>query len=475
MAINLGKFSGKKIPTIIGMVLLLVGMVAGVLAVGQQQGWFTKAGPTATPRSVKITNVKEDSFTVSWVSDTSVSGFIKYGDSASNMKLTIGDSRDQTTGTASLYTTHFINVKGLKPTTTYYFELGSGSQTYNNEGQPYKVTTAANLANPPAADTINGKVLLASGQPAPGVIVYVDMDGGAPLSTLTRSSGVWTLPLSQIRTVDLAKYLTYDKTNGKISITVTGADLGSATATVTTNNDSPVPDITLGQTQNFQAQGTPPQAGTPSAQVATATPSAVTLPAQGEADGQVATASAGAGFGGLADLESAYEATLSVKLKSIAEGETIATSSPEIKIQAPVGTKIKITVHSNFEQTTTVTADADGLVDWTPPEGLEPGEHEVTLEYVDENGITQTIVKKFTVLAAEPDTTYGGLPAFTATPSAEVTATPSARTTMPSTESGVPESGVMTPTLILLIAGSLLFVGGIIWQQKLARILNIFI
>jgi hypothetical protein len=359
-----------------------------------------------------------------------------------------------------------VNIKSLKPKTTYYFSIGSGSVTYDDAGKPYQIATGASLGAAPAADTINGKVLLASGQPAPGVIVYVDLEGAAPLSTITRASGVWTLTLSQARTVDLAKYLTYDRNTAKLAITVTGADLGSATATATTNNDSPVPDITLGQTQNFISQATP------SAQVTT-TPSGVLTPAPVLV---TPTTSAGTstGFGGLTNLESAYEATLSVKLKSITEGEIIATSSPEITFQAPVGTRVKITVNSDSEQTTTITTDADGLVDWTPPEGLEPGEHEVTLEYVDESGITQKIVKKFTVLAAD-STAYGGLPAFTATPSAVVTATASGRVAMPSTESGVPESGTATPTMILLALGTLLFIGGIIWQKQLAKLINLFL
>lgn len=451
MAIDFSRLGGKKIPTIIGIVLLLGGLIAGVVAVGQSQGLFTRAGPTATPRQVKITNIREDGFTVSWISDTSVSGFVKYGEAAGSLSKTVGDERDQLSGEASLYTTHYITIRGLKPKTAYFFTVGSGSVSYDNQGQPYTVTTGVAIGSPPAADTINGKVLLASGQPAPGVIVYVNLEGGGEMSALTRASGVWSLPLSQMRTADLSKYLEYDKTNARVAILAQGADLGTATVTTTTGNDSPVPDITLGTTQNFEGVATP-----------SALPVVTPSPA--------ATASAiGDGFGELTDLDAAYEATLSVKLTTIDEREVVATSSPEIKVEGPVGTRVTITVRSD-PQTTTVTVDADGAISWTPPVGLEPGTHTVTLTYTDSNGILQTIDRTFTVLAAEP-VAQGGLPSFTATPSATPTSTPTAtpRAAMPSTAAGVPESGVESVTLILLMLGGLLFGAGIFWQMKLAK------
>ncbi len=534
MKLELGDLMSRRMPAILGVVLLLGGLIAALFLVGQSQGLLTRAGPTSTPRSVKTTNVKEDSFTVSWISDTKVTGFIRYGEEKGSLNRTLSDDRDQLSGSSEMYTTHYITVKGLKPNTKYYVKLGSGSKTYGSSGteEPYEIKTGGVIAEKPEVDVINGKVLLSSGQSAPGVIVYVDIPGGAPLSSLTRTTGAWTLTLSLVRTVDLAGYLGYNKETEVLSILAQGADLGTATATVTTNNDTPVPDIALGQNLDLQTgadvqlQGKTVEIqdnglsanrlevipgeivtvinkdGVPHSVTAkdnsfdtglisgggnatfTSPPAVGDYPFEDSANpgvesltgvltvkesDLVGAGQTGGGFGELADLSQAAEATLSVKLLNPGvSGESIATSSPEIRIQGPTGTKVKITVNST-PQTTEVTIDSDGVVGWTPPSRLETGQHTVVVEYTDTQGVVQRITRLFTVLAAQPSG-QGGLPAFTATPSATPTSTPSAspsgtpRSTMPATGSGIPEPGVISLTIAILALGVGLFFGGIAWQ-----------
>ena len=80
----------------------------------------------------------------------------------------------------------------------------------------------------------------------------------------------------------------------------------------------------------------------------------------------------------------------------------------------------------------------------------------------DKNGLLQKITRTFIVLASGES----GLPAMTATPSGTATPSPtptsttSGRTSMPSTTSGIPSSGYLTPTFIVFIMGfSLIFLG----------------
>lgn len=566
-------FSSKKIPTILGITILLVGVVVGVFLITTQGNFALglKAGPTSTPRQVKFSNISDTSITVSWITDTSVSGFVKYGEG--NPSSTLSDNRDQVAGSTGQYTTHYVTLRNLKTKTPYSLLIGSGSQTYDNNGQPYSVSTAPVASGKqPSADTISGKVVLPSGQPAPGVIVFVEIEGASPMSAITKNSGVWSIPLSSTRTQDLKGYLTYDPQSTKLNLTVQGADLGTATAVVTTANDNPVADITLGQstdlsngitstesaqsktviTQNlititngtytptsltvnpgdtitvvnqdiashsatsekkefntgviapssqktFNAPLTPGnytfsdtlnpklatlkgnlivQSGTNQSVSTSQLPAPIVTPSSAPVASPTGSLTPG-GIGGLGNLDSP-EATLSVKLLSpVQSGETVATTFPEIKIQGPVGQKVKIEVHSTNPQSTNVTIGKSGTVDWTPPKGLAPGEHTVTLTYLDDAGVTQTITKTFTVAA---DTTTGGigganLPQYTATPSATVTPTEvptvSPRTSMPSTASGMPESGVLTPTLVLFTLGIALFMGGLFWQVKIVPKNNI--
>ncbi len=455
----------KKIPTILGLLLLLVGVGAGVYLVASNQSLdlFSKAGPTATPRQVKVSNIESDGATISWVTDTRVKGFIKYGTSKNSLDNTVADDRDQTSGEGSQYTTHYVSLNNLQASQEYFYAIGSGSQVYQNDGQPYQFRTAPTSGGKPAADTINGKIVVADGESAPGTIVYVQIQGGDLRSALSKETGTWTLPLATTRTKGLSQYLSYDRQKERLTITAQGGELGTATAQVYSGQASPVPDIKLGETHNFLDEA--PQ------QVAEPTPTSA--PVQ-ESDGEVATDSAG--FKDLSDEE--LSGLEEVELVNPGQdGENVATSSPALQVKGPVGKKITITVESE-PQTAEGVIGEDGSYVWTPPENLEPGEHTVTIEYEDDNGILQTIKRSFTVLAAGDS---DDLPSITATDSATPTLTPtptpiateSGRTTMPSTESGVPDPGTMTPTLLVLLSGVFLFATGIIWQIRLLKVKNI--
>lgn len=451
----------KKIPTILGLMILLLGVGAGVYLVASNQSLdlFSQAGPTAVPRQVKVSNIGGDEVSISWVTDSAVKGFIKYGTSKNNLKNTVADDRDQVSGSESQFTTHYVSLRNLKPDQEYFYVVGSGSKTYQKEGEPYQFKTAPSLGSKPAAHTINGRIVVAGGEGAPGTIVYVQMRGGSLRSALSKESGRWTLPLATTRTKDLSQYLNYDRQNERLTITAQGGELGTATAQVYSGQASPVPDIKLGEAHNFLEEGQ---------QVAQPTPT----PTEAKDEEKVATESAG--FKDLTDEELKESEEIEIVNPS-QEGENVATSSPALQVKGPVGKKVKITVESEPQSTEGV-IEEDGSFIWTPPEELEPGEHTVTIEYEDENGLLQTIKRSFTVLAAEDSdlpsvtATESATPTPTETPTPTPTATESARTTMPSTESGVPAPGMLTPTLGILMIGIILFITGIIWQIRLSKV-----
>lgn len=444
----------KRIPTVVGLLILLGGLVAGVILVNNRQNIGTKAGPTASPKNVKITNLSANTYSVSWTTDTPVTGFLKYSENPGKITTPAGDIRDQISGTAQSYTSHYVNVSSLKPDTTYYFLIGSGPQTYNDEGKPFQVRTGPQVI-PPPEDVITGKVVSAVGEPSNGAIVYVDIEGGQTLSTVTKTDGTWRLNLASTRSKS-GEVITYDTEKALLSIFVQGGTVGTATAITNTGNDSPVPDIVLGKNQSFID-----------------TIAALTEEQASE------SAKTGEGFKELAaipnqtvEVNLPEEATGSLKIINPAiNGEMIATSSPEFRGNSLPGTDIKITVHSDLEQTQLIKADKDGVWSWTPPEGLEPGIHTLTLEYNDENGVLQKVERTFTVLAAGDSL---GLPAFTATPSAtptiaSISATPTIIITptiitevvMPATTSGIiTEAGTEAYAFVLAGAGVIMFILG---------------
>jgi hypothetical protein len=236
-----------------------------------------------------------------------------------------------------------------------------------------------------------------------------------------------------------------------MAIFVQDGALGTATAQATTASDSPVADITIGQA------------------VANNTSTTTTNPTP-------AANNSGSKFSSQA-FNPATEVTSAGELVLLtpASGERVNTTTPIITGTAPKNTKVTIEVNSTTKITDSVRADASGNFEYTVPQGLEPGAHTVTISALV-NGVVKKITKSFVVEAAgESDnpvktaTPSGQLkptpiPTTKASPTPKPTATP--RVSMPSTASGVPTSGELTPTLLLLIlGGALVFMGAFSYKR----------
>lgn len=449
-----------RIPTILGLLVLLVGLVVGIFLVQSGQVFFLRASPEITPDEVKITNVSDTYFTVSWITQKETSGFIKFGES-STLEQTTTDDRDQVSGQTGSFNTHHITVKNLKPQTRYYFKLGSGGRIFDDHGKPYEIKTASSSPVPPLSDLASGKVFLPEKIPAEGAIVYLSLSNTTPQSTLVGANGSWLIALSTAYALDLAGLASYDPSAQTEEIYVQGGKNGKANAITTTANDNPVSDIILGKSYDFREQGQ-------------ATSSAQTTGTIPKLTGPISSKFS------LLEMGTPTLATESGKLSIInpsRDGEALNTKKPEFSGTGPAGKKIQILIESP-QYNGTATVGKSGLWAWTPPADLEPGEHQITITYLG-----KSFTRNFKVLAAGTS----DLPALTATPSATTTpqitptrapsptptlkptptpttrltptlspaptAPPSARTAMPATTSGVPTSGDLTPTFLIFIIG----------------------
>ena len=237
----------------LGIIILIVGLVAGVILVNMRQGLESKAGPSESPKNLKISNLNSSTFSVSWTTDTPLTGLIKYSEDPAKIVTPAGDVRDQISGTSQSYNSHTVNVSGLSPSTTYYFLIVSGSGTYDDNGKPFQVRTNTQAIAPPE-DIIFGKVVRDNGDPVSGGIVFVEAERGQALSTITKTDGTWRLNLASSRDKD-GKVLTYDAEKTLLSIFVRAGSTGTATALTDTSKDKPVPDIVLGKNQSFSDTG----------------------------------------------------------------------------------------------------------------------------------------------------------------------------------------------------------------------------
>lgn len=443
-----------RLPTLLGLLVLVLGTAAGVVLVQNRQIFRTTAAPGEVPQKIRTTDTTDTSFTVSWITDEPTTGFVAYGTSTS-----LGQASQ---GTESS-TIHYIQVKNLKPNTSYFFKIGSGKNTFDNQGSPYQVKTGPTLATPPPTDIIFGSVTAASGRVVPRAIVLATLPGATTVSGLTTAEGKFSISLSTARTTNLSSYAAYNPQSEKFEILVQAdADQKDQTATakVLTGGARPVPPITLGKNHDFT--NLPPLQGgnLPKSQVNL--PEDQAQPAQ-------------SGFS-VEEISGGPSQKINIQLQSPGDKEEINTKKPQFVGTGTPGTKFTIIVESQDTYSGEVTVGKNGSWSWSPPDNLEPGEHTVTLSWKDTGGQTRIARRKFTVLLAGES----GIPAFTASPSgstktprptptvkptsaplASPSASPQGRVSMPSTESGVPVSGNLTPSLGILIMGIILLVVGI--------------
>ena len=418
----------RRIPTIIGIVLLIAGALAGVMFINRSTGFLPRASPEYIPQKINLTNITDTSFTASWVTQEPAIGFVKYGENAGNLTTITVDERDQLTGDSGEYRTHYVSVLGLKPQTTYYFKLGSqGKRLYDNNGQSLSITTGPTLGDSPSADTVYGTIMTPAQTPAEGAIIYLsfpDSNKATPLSSLVKQNGSWALSLSTTRTADLTGFVQYDPQTTTLTFLSRSTINDDTTAVTTTALDQPVPVIILGTQQDFRnlpidvapslsPENTPTP---PPASKFSLTPVTVTEPKDDP----------------------------TIVINTLPKNDlTIKDVQPEIQGKAPPGTALTITIHSSTIYTDSVNSDETGRWTWTPPGYLSPGEHTLSISYTDQQGILHTLSRTFIVEVAA--SAGNNLPAYTATPSAAIAPTYTPNPTNIPTRAPLP-SATVKPT-----------------------------
>lgn len=239
---------------VIVLILLIIGLLVGLYLVSQQTNLFPKATPLVSPQEVKISNLSDNSFTVSWITpDKPTIGFISYGQS--NLTETASDDRDS--GGPKPRTTHHITLKNLVPQTSYFFKISSAGQTFDNNGKAYQVTTAPTTSDtPPLPQPIFGKVKTADNQPPQEAVVYVEIGEGTFLSSYTRADGNWLVTLNNARIKDLSTYLNPQE-GDQLTVTIQTGLEGFISQGTTLAQKSKISSLTLNKTSTPQPSAIP--------------------------------------------------------------------------------------------------------------------------------------------------------------------------------------------------------------------------
>mgnify|MGYP001563722291 FL=1 len=151
--INL-KLTKIHFPTALGLLILLVAIGVGLYWVKNKTAPDTKSGQAIAPKQVRLTNVTDTGFSVSWTTDQATTAKIKLGTDTGSLKDQLLDDRDQLSGETGSFEVHHLSAKNLTPNTKYYFKIESGGKSFDNQGKPFEITTGPTLGSPPPADPV---------------------------------------------------------------------------------------------------------------------------------------------------------------------------------------------------------------------------------------------------------------------------------------------------------------------------------
>jgi hypothetical protein len=411
-----------KIPTIIGIVILLIGTFAGVYFLRTNQIFRIGASPTVTPKDIRTGNLSDTSATISWITEGPTSDFISWGEKQGSLNNIEKESESD-----QKFSTHSITVTGLAPDTTFYYDINSEGTNFDNNGVPWQFTTGSQITADQNSNPISGSVITAAGQPAKRALVYVTVDGYL-LSTLTSDAGNFVLQLGSARSSDLKGPAQISVSQTLLTVSVQADSGETASAQIFPQSANPIPPLVLGQVQDYR--NLPPNQNGQNPNVNLNLP----VNATQESKFNVSTNSG------------AVKPT-SVILESINEGETVTSNQPQFFGKGPAGESITITVHSEEIPSQTVQIPGNGSWSYSPSTPLSEGPHSITVSWLDASGITRTLTRNFIVQAGE-------VPAFVATPSGSTasptpTLTPTATprpSASPTAMPGASASPTLTPT-----------------------------
>lgn len=448
----------STIPIIFSLILLLTGAFVGVLFLGDDVGFLPRAAPEYLPENIRVTNVSDTGFTVSWTTQEPTIGFIRVGIIRDKFNLTFVDDRDQLSGNNESFRTHHISAYNLEPNTTYYYTIGSHNQSsYDNAGTPYQIVTAPLLTQPSESNTLTGTVLTPVQTPASGAMIYLSTSKTAPLSTLANSSGTFAFNLGLIKRSDLKSSLTLEKSVSVLDFEIQDG-VNPVTKSSQTYDSDKLSPIIMGESQNPQLPITPPDFAVSPA----ASSSAITQQPLVESKFN------------LSEIEVVNSSDNQVIIESLPpEGGVISDTQPKFSGKAPSNKTIKITVHSENDYFDNITTNESGEWSWQPPGDLEPGPHQVEVSYIDDAGLVQVYSQEFIIASASEES---GNPTYVASPSATISPTsspspttvnqptptnrplptPTIRSSMPATDSAIPVSGSINTSIFLLASGVLL-------------------
>lgn len=242
-----------KIPTVLGLAVIVVGLVSGVYLIFREQIFLSRAAPNITPLNVIFSNQTGDSVTVSWQTVSPAASFVTYGQNNPSEQISLDDrDSEQQTSTPTPRQIHYTTIKKLLPKTKYLLKIVSGkfsSEVYNFE-------TSAPLAESGEFTPVIGSVQQA-GMPVEDGVVYLSLSDAAVQSAPVKK-GNFLIPVSQIAKADFSGTFT-PKEEPLAKLTIRSPEGESSAQFILEPNLPPLAPIALGQNIDFTSQTKEPE------------------------------------------------------------------------------------------------------------------------------------------------------------------------------------------------------------------------
>lgn len=191
------KFLSKfKIPTILGLGIILAGITAGVFLIVKDQVFFVKATPEVSLQNITVSNISESQVSISWQTTPNSKSFVAYG-IKQTQEQTAFDDED-----AKIPTERFLNyatIKNLAPETNFIYQIVSGK--LRSEVSTFKTAKSSTFQN--GFGPIIGTVFQGD-NPITDGIAFLSISGASIQSAKIKSSGNFLIPVSSMKKGDLS-------------------------------------------------------------------------------------------------------------------------------------------------------------------------------------------------------------------------------------------------------------------------------
>lgn len=230
-----------KIPTLLGLGLLLFGLAGGVYLTTQNQILKTKATASTVSKNVNIYNLSAGSAAISWQTDETTTDFVQAW-ILPEQKTTYRDDRDL--NTPQTHKLHFVTLTNLTPNTVYYYQIHSGQTIYPDTPSTFTTLSPTETLN---WNPIVGTILNIDNRPVDEALVTLELANAQKLATITKVGGNFIMPLSSLRDANLSKIFSGNNTPYKAKLIISGPQSSSQVSILVSLENPSLPPVILGK------------------------------------------------------------------------------------------------------------------------------------------------------------------------------------------------------------------------------------